>query len=44
LHLAQQKLASALPVKLDTAEPIVGMACEFVNNELKLKLPVGDGG
>ena len=34
----------ALPVKLDKAEPTVGRAWELVNNELKLKLPVGEGG
>src|SRR5262245_58465772 len=39
-----RKLASALPVKLDSAEPIVGTACEFVNRVLKLKFPVGEGG
>jgi len=40
---------TGVPVVLNTSfndngEPIVGMACEFVNNVLKLKLPVGDGG
>ena len=40
----RRKLARAFPVKLESAEPMAGIACEFVNSVLKLKLPVGEGG
>ena len=36
-----RKLANALPLKLDSAVPMAGIACELVNSVLKAKLPVG---